>query len=271
MFAIVLPVTDRAGAGFRVLSFNIRNGRAFDGWNTWWFRRRAVAQVLRTLDADVAGLQEVYRFQQHWLLRAAAGYEAAGRGRDRGDSGERCPVFVKASRLAVTAATTRWFSSQPDDPGSRLPGASFPRIATLLEVVDRDRGRDFGIANVHLDERWPSNRLESLKLLLSWLDPRVPWVVLGDFNATPQSDELLLMADAGYTGVLTSGAPGTAHDFTGKRDGRRIDHVLVREGEWSVEDAWVVTDRVRGRLPSDHWPVVADLVLLRDVRPPPER
>ena len=28
----------------RVVSFNIRNGRAFDGWNSWPFRRRATAR-----------------------------------------------------------------------------------------------------------------------------------------------------------------------------------------------------------------------------------
>ncbi|HJR24407.1 MAG TPA: endonuclease/exonuclease/phosphatase family protein, partial [Acidimicrobiales bacterium] len=54
----------------RVATFNVRNGRALDGFvRAWPFRRRAVVAAIASLDADVVGLQEAYRFQLRSLLR----------------------------------------------------------------------------------------------------------------------------------------------------------------------------------------------------------
>jgi endonuclease/exonuclease/phosphatase family metal-dependent hydrolase len=216
---------------------------------------------VRDLRPDVAGLQEVYDFQEQWLLRAVRGYTSVGAGRTDGTQGERCPVFVRRGRLAIEAAETRWFSSEPERAGTMLDGARFPRIATLVTMSDAVTRHRFAIANVHLDERRRANRVFSVELLLTWLEPTLPWVVVGDFNATPAAPELDVLRAAGYESVLGADAPGTAHNFTGRLDGNRIDHVLVKPGEWQVDAARVVTTPRRRRLPSDHWPVVADLNL----------
>jgi len=52
----------------------------------------------------------------------------------------------------------------------------------------------------------------------------------------------------------------THHDWDGSTAGTRIDFVLVGAG-WHVAAAEIRHDRPGGRLPSDHWPVVADLRL----------
>jgi endonuclease/exonuclease/phosphatase family metal-dependent hydrolase len=54
------------------------------------------------------------------------------------------------------------------------------------------------------------------------------------------------------------GPSGTTHHFSGRIDGRQIDHILVSR-EIDVLDAQVAHPRPFGRLPSDHWPVVARL------------
>ena len=55
---------------------------------------------------------------------------------------------------------------------------------------------------------------------------------------------------------------GTHHAWDGAADGTRIDFVLAGGG-WEVLSAHVDHSRPGGRLPSDHWPVVADVVLRR--------
>jgi endonuclease/exonuclease/phosphatase family metal-dependent hydrolase len=55
-------------------------------------------------------------------------------------------------------------------------------------------------------------------------------------------------------------APGTNHDYGTFEPKVRIDHILVSD-HWAVHGAEVVTEKPRGRFPSDHWPVVADLEL----------
>jgi len=99
-----------------------------------------------------------------------------------------------------------------------------------------------------------------MEQLLDWLDRDLPQVVLGDLNADPDDLVLRLAHDAGLRQALPAEAGGTVHRFTGRIDGRRIDHVLVSD-HVRVERAEVVTTPKGQRLVSDHWPVVADLVL----------
>ena len=243
----------------RVATWNVRNGLALDGWRSWPFRRGAARATVRDLAADVVGLQEVYGFQLPTLRRAAPRHVAVGDGRDPGGHGERCALLV-GPRLRVVRHRTLWFSATPTVAGSRLPDASHPRVVTIAELEVVVGGERFGVANAHLDQRHEANRLASASLLVEWLDPALPWLVVGDLNAGPASPTLDRLAGAGLLTVLPPEAGGTAHAFSGRTDGPRIDHVLVR-GPWSVGDARVVHARPGGRLPSDHWPVVADLRL----------
>lgn len=239
-----------------VVSFNLRNGRALDGRNSWPLRRRSAAQVLRDLDADVIALQEVYRFQQRYLERALRDHAAHGDGRSARGTGERCPLLLRRSRLDVLARRTRWYGADGAR-GSRLPGASFPRVATWARLRDRTAGFEFDVFNTHLDERHADNRRRSADQLAGWVMPGQPTVVVGDFNAT-ESDELFVtLREAGLGTALPSDAGGTAHGFSGRADGRRIDHILV-SAHFEVRRAAVISD-VAGRLPSDHWPVVVAL------------
>ena len=84
---------------------------------------------------------------------------------------------------------------------------------------------------------------------------------MGDFNDTVEEPDLRLLVDAGYQDALGHLPPsgpgaGTEHGFTGRTDRRRIDYILVGAG-MRVTSAEIVHARSRGRLPSDHWPVVA--------------
>ncbi len=243
-------------------TFNIRNGLALDGVNSWPFRRSSTSATLNSLDADVVGLQEVYAFQRRYLLRRAKEYRAVGSGRGGGWRGEHCPILVR-DPVEVVSDVTRWFGDDPDRPGARLPGASFPRIATIVQCRHIVSGREFDVANVHLDEHLEENRVRSVALLADWLDDARPAIVLGDFNTMDDDVEVMApLRDAGFEFVPFQA--GTNHDFTGKTDGPRLDHVLIRSaegGHWQVLSSVVLTERLGRRLPSDHWPAVARLRL----------
>jgi endonuclease/exonuclease/phosphatase family metal-dependent hydrolase len=114
--------------------------------------------------------------------------------------------------------------------------------------------------NTHLDERHPANRLRSMHQLVGWLDGEVDRIVVGDLNATLRSepDLFAVLTEAGLVDALPLDAGGTAHDYRGGTDHRRIDHIFVSR-DWSVASARVVADDRVQRFPSDHWPVVAHL------------
>lgn len=219
-----------------VATFNVRTMLGLDGRNSWPFRRGACAAAIASLDADVIGLQEAYRCQ---LRRVSAGYDTWGLGRRGGHRGEHTPVL---SRLPVQRDTTRWYD---------VPGSRYPRIATTADLGT------FRFTSTHLDESSTDRRNASARQLRGWLDEVPgPHVVVGDFNAEANASLFetlgLVRADPGPS--------GTTHHFTGKTDGRQIDHILVTP-DIEILDAHVAHPPPGDRLPSDHWPVVARLRL----------
>lgn len=261
-----------------VASFNIRSGIACDGLDSWPFRRRATAQAIARLGADLLGLQETYAFQERYLVRSLEGYAATGQGRGRRGGGERCSVLYRTARLRLEASRTRWLSDTPEVPGSRTWGNPLPRVTTLCRFVDQTSGRRLGFANLHLDGASAASRERAAEALLSWLEPDLPWLLAGDLNETPDAAAVRRFVAAGLRDTLreqraAAGDRGAAavrlgarqdvateHGFGRIASGRRIDYVLASQ-HWQIERAWVAQERVTRRFPSDHWPVVARIGL----------
>ncbi|MDX6280644.1 MAG: hypothetical protein QOH03_1715 [Kribbellaceae bacterium] len=252
----------------RVATFNIRNSSADDGDDSWVLRREATAAAIEALEADVVGLQEVLPDQLEYLHDRFAEYEIVGAGRDDGvHAGEHSVVMVRPGDWRVESHETRWLSTEPTTPGSVGWDADLTRIATLVRLVHTD-GALAGIANTHYDHIGEVAQLESSKLLDQWMsaEPDRRWVLLGDLNVEPGSAPLKVLLEAGWLDAVPAEAGGTFHDFGRATDQGRIDHILTSKG-WQVVDAEVAHYRPGGRLPSDHWPVVATLDLVEDLFP----
>jgi endonuclease/exonuclease/phosphatase family metal-dependent hydrolase len=245
----------------RVATFNIRNGRAWDGRNSWPFRRRSTAAAIVRMQVDLIGLQEVYEFQRRYLVRRIHG-TWVGTGRLGSRKGEQCPLVVLGDRVEMIDHVTRWYGDTEDKPGSRLPGASFPRIATLVTCRETSSGTPFLVINTHLDEHLAGNRAAAVAQIARWIDDDFPTIVMGDFNTTPDDEEIVRpVVERGFEIARINGA--TNHDYSDTAN-RWIDHIWFSP-HWTITDAAVVTDKPHGRFPSDHWPVRAT-AYLSDVR-----
>jgi endonuclease/exonuclease/phosphatase family metal-dependent hydrolase len=250
-----------------LVTLNIRNGRAYDGWNSWCFRRRWVPEYVRSLDADIIGLQEAYHGQVLAFDGALIGYARVGVGRDDGaKAGEFCPIYVRSSRFRILEEATFWFSDTPEVPGSRTWGNSLPRICTWALLEDRLTGHRLRVANLHLDHESRNARSRSVELLLqrvaAWR-PISPVVVMGDFNAGERDPVIggILAGPDGLRDTFRAVHPhavsvGTYHGFQGGVDGEKIDYILTTP-DLAVLDAEIVHNTADGRYPSDHWPVTA--------------
>ncbi|MEZ5183091.1 MAG: endonuclease/exonuclease/phosphatase family protein [Acidimicrobiales bacterium] len=174
----------------RIASYNIRTARAPDRRSFWWGRRGALARAIAAVDADVWGLQEVFALQRRYLEADVLGGHAwVGSGRTRSRAGEGLFVAARRERVAVEGGDVRWFGAAPDRPGSKLPGAGFPRIAVLASLLVDDRA--LLLVDVHLDERSSERRAASVRQLATWVGEEAAGrsvAVLGDFNEEPLVD-----------------------------------------------------------------------------------
>ncbi|WP_392671730.1 endonuclease/exonuclease/phosphatase family protein [Streptomyces sp. LN785] len=263
--AVAAPPAGAAGHGpghpvpLRVATYNIHAGAGMD--NVFDLDRQAAE--LRSLDADVIGLQEV---DVHWGTRSEW----------RDVAGEL------AERLHMRVSFAPIYSLDPETPGAprrefgvavlskyRIVNAEnheITRLSTQVpdpvpapapgfgEVVVRVKGLPVHVYVTHLDYRAdPSVRVAQVadtRRIMAADQGRK--VLLGDFNATPDAPELApLWAD------LTDAGPD-APTFPALDPVERIDYVAVSKTSVRVRDVAVAET-----LASDHRPVVADLLLLR--------
>jgi endonuclease/exonuclease/phosphatase family metal-dependent hydrolase len=260
-------------AQLRVLTYNIRYENPGDGANVWPNRREAMARYLAEMKPDLFGLQEAERQQSEYLASALPDYRWYGVGRDDGkQAGEGTPIFYRPDRLEAIESKTFWLSEKPEEPGSKSWDAALTRICSWIKFRDKQTRTTFFAFNTHFDHRGRQARLESAKLIratIARIAGDAPVVLLGDFNAQPQSEPykaLTTIEPDGPPALLdareatqqpAAGPTGTWNGFTKIIDERRIDFIFVRGFEVA---AYRVDDpRVERRFVSDHLPVVAEL------------
>lgn len=254
-----------AGAPVKVMTFNLRRHKASDGLNAWAHRRYAAAEVIRRHAPDIVGTQEGLQDQVAYLEEQFQEYGFLGEARFGGRSDEFNAILYRKDRFKVNAHGNFWLSDTPDVPGSRSWGNLVPRMATWARFLDKDTGAVFHHLNTHLDHLVPSARRKGAALIQSRLPTDVPVIVTGDFNALQRGGTYrYLTGAAGLTDSrwacqtpVSSRWNATFHRFTG-RGLYRIDYILGRHLT-AYTDYSVVRDRVDGKLPSDHFPVVAQV------------
>lgn len=273
LLAALLPadhVRPDEGTELRLMTYNIRYDTPKDGENAWPNRREAVIELIRFHRPELLGVQEALVHQRDWMQGSLPGYIAVGVGRDDGRSGgELSPLFIKQERFDVHESGTFWLSTTPHKP-SRGWDAAFPRIATWARVSDRVTGLQYLAVNTHWDHRGNEARIQSARLILGWLvenskrDERL--ILMGDLNSTPSSKAYQALFEGGLlTDSISSselppyGPRGTYNGFDVFNNGKEaIDHILLSP-EIRVLRHGVITQQAEGRVPSDHYPVLADI------------
>ena len=256
-----------------VMSFNIRYANPDDGDDFWERRTELVFGVIRDHDPDVVGLQEALPGQMDALRAAFPDYRFVGQGRGGGNRGEFSALMIRDARLDVVESGDFWLSPTPDEVGSQGWDASLPRMCTWAVLRDRRSAADILVMNTHFDHRGAEARRASAGVILERRDRHaaLPTIVTGDLNAGEGSPPLVVFHAAGLRDTLRDAHPdatevGTFNGFQGTSDGAKIDYVLVDDA-WTTHAAAIVRDHTDGRYPSDHFAVLATVVL----RPPTER
>ncbi|NSW91675.1 MAG: endonuclease/exonuclease/phosphatase family protein [Firmicutes bacterium] len=281
----------------RCMTFNIHYDNTEDKNNPWKYRKEMVASIIRFHRVDVAGLQEVLKNQLDDLAKLLPNYAWVGVGREDGiDKGEFTPIFYLRERLEVLTSGNFWLSKTPGIPGSRSWDAVCKRIVTWAEFRDKVTEKRFFLFNTHFDHVGFNARRKSAHLLLRKIQEigkDFPVIVTGDFNCNERSETYRILTDyrnkdseyknlrdARMESVYSHHGPTiTYHNYKATRLFRLmkkfkhfkstldkfnvemcIDFIFIKN-DIKVLQHGILSDTWDGWYPSDHMPVVADLIL----------
>lgn len=251
-------------------------------WNRmgpWDERLPALRAELARLDADVVGLQEVlvipeYGFDQGALLAEGTKYRFA---------------FGRHPTAATNRIGNGVLSKFPiaETEVLPLPGTDEERLV-LFAAIDSPHGR-IPFFSTHFNWRLDHGHIRQAQViaLAELVEARaphdgIPPIVVGDFNAEPDSDEMRYLRGlttlgggrshyfADCFGVSGEGSPGytfsRANDFAAllREPNRRIDYIYTRgpderfRGE-PLSARVCFAEKHGGVFPSDHFGVVAEI------------
>ena len=260
-----------SGAALSVMSFNVRYATAEDGDNSWAFRKSAFGDVVRNHRVDLLGAQECLAEQASYICECVPAYRWFGTEREADGTGEMSALFYRHERFTPIEAGNIWLSEMPGTPGSRSWDTACTRMATWARFHDVDRDGSLWFVNTHLDHQSAAARLEAARLLVERIDAMAgggPVVVTGDFNSDggAGSPAWRVFEEAGFEDAWAAADPaqgdgGSYHGFEAPvvQEQGRIDWILTR-GPLRAQSAALVADHTGGQYPSDHFPVLADLI-----------
>lgn len=252
----------------RVMTYNIRFDNPADGVNAWPKRMNKVAMLIQKYNPDMIGVQEALHHQLQDLVKILPDYSITGVGRDDGkQKGEYSAILYKHSRFGLLENGTFWLSETPEAPGSKSWDAAITRVASWARFFDKEMDVEFFMLNTHFDHIGKKAREESailIKTKLTELSQSLPIIITGDFNCTTEEAAYTQMVSDDLLFDSTRGEPvGTYCGFVvDAMDCVPIDYIFHSK-EWVVNLYQVITDHDAKHYPSDHLPVLTELILLR--------
>lgn len=181
----------------KALSYNIRYDGHSDLAPDWSQRKAPIIAQLQGARPTIIGFQEVLKNQLEDLSKALPSFRVIGVGRDDGKTaGEFAPIFFDTTRYQMLQSGTFWLSPTPDIP-SKGWDAALKRICTYTLLQSKYDGKKLWVLNTHFDHIGETARLQSAQLLIEKFAEftqivNAPLLLLGDFNAEPDSPAYLL-------------------------------------------------------------------------------
>jgi len=238
-----------AGTTLRLMTYNIQGGAASKRPG----HLEEIAAVISSAGVDLVALQEVHRntagsrgIDQLEMLAGHTGMiPCFGKSRSHGGGGSYGNAVL--TNVPLIEATTRM-----------LPGSGEPR--SLLETRLEVGTCQVHVFVTHLTAWGPfgrRNRMNQTVAVAAILEQStIPFVLAGDFNSTPTSRELQNF----HSGTFVSSCmPSGAVTFPVTR--QCLDYVFV-DKRCTFRNA-----RVLRTGPSDHWPLLVDIVLPETASP----
>ncbi len=249
----------------RIMSFNVL---CYGNEKHFWTKRiPLVVRTIRNCDPDTFGVQEAHYGWMKALAAAFPDYAYVGVGRDNGKKkGEYSAVFYRKNKFTVIDKGTFWLSETPEKAGSKGWDAACVRICSWAKLKRKDDGKEFVHLNTHLDHKGEIAMQKGAELVAergTQIASGSPAFFTGDFNVTPDSMPCITVKNAGFTDArdMTDRTDRdiTYHAFENPDGGQCVIDYVFCKGNVKVKQFKVVRKHIDGEIPSDHYPVFADI------------
>ena len=237
------------------MSFNIHHGQGTDGV----LDLERIARVITASGADVAGLQEVDRHfaeRSNWADQAAELAElldwhvAYGANIDLDPPAPGSPRIQFGNAILSRYPVARWENTHLfRSPGEEQRG--------LLHAEVDVPGVRLHVYVTHLDAFSETDRVQQAQQVVELVGENCPAVLLGDFNARPETQEIggLRAALTDTWTATAGGGPHTAHPADAPA--ARIDYIFTSQQLTAAWTSFSTDDPAA----SDHVPVVSRLTI----------
>ena len=267
--AVCIVCNGQDNLPLRVATYNLRLDTKSDSLNAWPYRKDKVKALIQYHDLDVVGTQEGFHHQLQGICELPE-YAYTGAGRDDGkNEGEHSAIIYKKDRFEILESGNFWLSETPDVPGKGWDATCCNRICSWAKFKEKKTGKTFYFFNVHFDHQGKIARQESGKLMVKKMKEITKGntvICTGDFNSTPETEQIKLLSEYLHDSRIVTKSPpygpeGTfTHRFGNPIGPGRIDFIFVSNNIDVLKYAHV-TDNDGKYYPSDHIPVIADIIL----------
>lgn len=259
--------TEHKSYDLKVMSYNIRNGVAKDGTNSWEFRYPTTAMMLEDQQPDIFGIQEAYDFQIEYIEEYVTNYSSVGVGREDGKSkNEHMSIFWNKKTISLLKWGTFWLSETPDKPSKGWDSKHY-RTATWALMKDKRTGKKFYFVNTHLDHRGREAQKNGLKLIvdrIASVNPKgYPMILTGDFNVKPNDsvlEDLDKIMQSTRKVALTTDNHQTFNGWGKAKEDMVIDYIYISGFSRCVEYKTLTKEYGDRKFISDHYPIYSTLI-----------
>ena len=269
--ALLFLITGIHAQNLIVGSYNLRYENTHDTGNLWVNRALVIESLIRFYDFDILGTQEGLIGMINDLSNNLPQYGRYGIGRDDGkDAGEHSAIFFKKEKFTLLNHGDFWLSQTPDKPSLGWDATCCNRICSWVYLQDKKTKKKFYVFNTHYDYQRDLARNESSKLVLKEIKKIAgdqPVIFMGDLNG---GNETLWYKAIANSGILKDTYKEAKYPYANNPsfqnfgsailDSEIIDHIFVSKN-FSVKRWGILSDTYHGKYPSDHFPVLTEVIL----------
>ena len=240
----------------KIITYNIRHNTFLDIFPLWRSRYKRLIEYLSNNPKDVIGLQEITRKGKRYLSKRLKDYIVVGESRSSIIlTNEYNPVLIN-KRIKLLSYKTCSLSDNIDIRGTKVEGANFPRICTLVHIEESNK--KYLIVNTHIDNSSPESKKRQLdildKIISKEKDKNEYVILMGDFNMTLANDDLLEYSH-NYNDPFKDNKNSS---FVPNKDIRSLDHIFL-DKKLKYKKELIDNKTNDNGFISDHYPLICEI------------